>query len=107
MESDPKEDRAKRAYDHLHLLHTIHGDDVAGRWVAISLSDGRCDMHLYPTKSDAVRFQLHETQCAYFCFQGLPMLRELRFFLDFNEELYDQGFNLADPATYVNPEAML
>lgn len=105
--TDPKAERAKRAYDHLRLLHTIHGPDCAGRWVAISLSDGRCDMRLYESKAEAVRFQLHPTQCAYFCFQGVPLLKELRYYLDFNEELYDKGFELADPDTYVNPEALL
>jgi hypothetical protein len=100
-------ERAKRAYDHLRLLHSIHGDDVAGRWVAISLSDGSCDNRLYETKAEAVRFQLHETQCAYFNFAGVPKLEELRYYLDANEQLYDAGFSLEDPATYFNPEALL
>jgi hypothetical protein len=100
-------ERAKRAYDHLRLLHTIHGDDVAGRWVAIFLSDGSCDNKLYDSKAEAIRFQLHETQCAYFCFNGIPKLTELAFFLDFNEKCYDADMSLADPATYLNPEAML
>lgn len=102
-----KEDRAKRAYDHLRLMHTLHGDDCGGRWVAISLSDGSCDMHLYESKAEAIRYQLHETQCAYLCFQGIPLLNELRYYLDMNEELYNNGFSLDDPATYVNPEAIL
>lgn len=104
---DPKAERAKRAYDHLRLLHTVHGNDVAGKWVAISLADGRCDNRLYETKAEAVRFQLHETQCAYFHFAGIPMQNELRYYLDMNEELYDAGFSLADPDTQLNPEAML
>lgn len=105
--NDPKAERALRAYEHLRLLHMVHGDNCGGRWVAISLSDGACDMHLYDSKAEAIRFQLHETQCAYFCFTGVPMLKELRYYLDMNEQLYDAGFALEDPATYVNPEAML
>lgn len=100
-------ERAKRAHDHISLLHTIHGDDVHGRWIAIFLSNGSCDNQLYGSKAEAARFQLHETQCAYFCFTGLPLLKEMEFFLNINEELYDQGFELADPNTYVNPEALL
>lgn len=100
-------ERAQRAYEHLRLLYTIHGTDCAGRWVAISLADGRCDMRLYESKAESVRWQLHPTQCAYFNFQGVPLLKELRYFLDFCEEAYDEGFELADPDTYLNPEAIL
>ncbi|MEU0398359.1 hypothetical protein ABZ208_37575 [Streptomyces sp. NPDC006208] len=100
-------ERAKRAYDHLRLLHSIHGDGCAGRWIAISLADGRCDNRLYDSKAEAIRFQLHETQCAYFCFAGVPLLKEIQYFLDANETLYDAGFSLSDPATYLNPEALL
>jgi hypothetical protein len=64
-------------------------------------------MRLYGSKQEAARFQLHETQCAYFCFSGVPLIKELQFYLDFHEKLYDEGFELADPNTYVNPEAML
>lgn len=64
-------------------------------------------MRLYESKAEAIRFQLHETQCAYFFFAGVPLLNELRYFLDMNETLYDAGFSLCDPETYVNPEAML
>jgi hypothetical protein len=104
---DAKAARAQRAYEHLSLMHAMHGTDCGGRWVAISLADGACDMRLYETKAEAIRFQLHETQCAYFFFSGVPMLKELRYFLDMNEALYDAGLSLSDPNTYVNPEAML
>lgn len=102
------EDRAKRAFDHLNLMVTARGwAECRDRWVAISLSDGACDQHPYASKAEAVRYQLHETQCAYLNFSGMPTLNELRFFLDTNEQLYDQGLSLADPSTYVNPEALL
>lgn len=99
--------RAQRAFEHLNLLRIVHGADLQGRWVAISLADGSCDQRLYASKREAVRFQLHETQCAYVCVTGVPTLGELRYFLDENERLYDSGYSLADPDTYVNPEAML
>lgn len=100
-------ERAKRAYEHLQLLRTIHGDDCNGRWVAIHLSDGHCDNRLYASKAEATRFQLHETQCAYFCMSGDFQAVEVRFYLDFCERLYDAGFELSDPNSYLNPEAIL
>lgn len=100
-------ERGKRAHEHLRMMHTVHGDDCGGRWVAIYLADGSCDMRLYESKAEAIRFQLHETQCAYFCFTGVPMQKEIQYFLDANEQLYDAGFSLEDPASYLNPEAML
>lgn len=99
--------RAQRAHEHLALYQMVHGSEGMNRWLAISLADGSCDQKPYATKAEAVRFQLHETQCAYLFFNGMPLLKELRFFLDTCEELYDAGMSLADPNTYVNPEFIL
>lgn len=99
--------RAQRALEHLQLTTLVHGADAQNRWLAISLADGSCDQRPYATKAEAVRFQLHETQCAYLFFNGMPTLGELRLFLDLNEELYDAGMSLADPDTYINPECIL
>lgn len=99
--------RAQRAYEHLQLYGMVHGQEGMNRWLAISLADGSCDQKPYATKAEAIRFQLHETQCAYLFFTGMPKLNELRYFLDTCEQLYDSGFSLADPDTYVNPEFIL
>jgi hypothetical protein len=99
--------RAQRAFEHLNLFRLVHGADAEGKWVAISLADGACDQKPYASKREAVRFQKYETQCAYLCVTGMPTLGELRYFLDENEQLYDQGLSLADPDSYVNPEALL
>lgn len=100
--------RAQRAHEHLNLLRVVQGEaSLSGRWVAISLADGSIKQETYDTKQEAVRFQLHETQCAYLCITGFPTLGEMRYFLDENENLYDAGMRLADPDVYVNPEAML
>lgn len=99
--------RAQRAHEHLNLYKVVHGTEGMNRWVAISLADGSCDQHPYATKQEAVRHQLHETQCAYLFFTGMPTLGEVRLYLDMNEELYDAGMSLADPDTYVNPEFFL
>lgn len=99
--------RAKTAYEHISLIRLGTGDSALNRWVAISLADGKCDQNLYGSKAEAVRFQVHETQCAYLSLSGWPTQGEVRAFLDMNEELYDAGFRLDDPTTYINPEAML
>lgn len=104
--TDAQTDRARRAFDHLRFLRTTHGSDCNGRWVAIKLSDGSCDQRLYDSKAEAIRFQLHETQCAYFFFPpDVEMdVQEVGQFLAINEQLYDAGMCLSDPDTYVNPE---
>lgn len=99
--------RANRALEHLNLIRMANGGDCDGKWVAISLADGSSDQRLYASKAEAIRFQLHETQCAYLFWNGIPRLGELRYFLDENENLFDQGFRLADPDSYLNPEFML
>lgn len=99
--------RAQRAHEHLNIVRLAHGEQALGRWVAIFLGDGSCDQNLYGSKAEAIRFQLHETQCAYLCIDGWPTLGEMRAFLDMTEELYDAGMSLADPNRYINPGAFL
>lgn len=73
-------------------------NDWAGHWVAIRLSDGGSDSVAYETKAKAVRFQLHEMQCAYIKVPPDGMEpRAARTFLDMNRKLYDAGFRLSDP----------
>jgi hypothetical protein len=55
-------DEAKRFSEQVNL-HLICGN--AYRWVAIRLSDGGSDGVLYDSGADAIRHQLHETQCGY------------------------------------------
>lgn len=70
----------------------------AGRWIAARLSDGGTDGNVYDTKAEAIRFQLHETQCAYIKVPlgGMPPLEATRY-LEIHRELYDAGARLADP----------
>lgn len=99
--------RAQRAHEHLNLYEAAHGKEGLNRWIAVSLMDGACDLRAYSTKAEAARYQPRERECAYIFLNGYPTLGELRLLLDVNEELYDQGYELADPDTYVNPEAIL
>lgn len=69
-----------------------------GWWVAIRLSDGGSDGVMYDTRDTCVKFQLHETQCAYIQIQpdtGNP--REISRYLQICRGLYDQGLKLSDP----------
>lgn len=95
-------DRAQRVSDTVnnHLVGTLGG--AAGRWVAVRLSDGTSDGQLYDTKSDAVRHQLHETQCAYICITPDGMSpSSAALYLRFTEGLYAAGARVADPDTHV------
>lgn len=98
------DDRAKNCYDTImQLVHDIDVDTrmFAHAWVAIRLSDGGSDGQLYDKKQAAVRFQLHEMQCAYFSFRfapnGFSSAKEAAIFLAWHEAAYDAGMRLPDP----------
>ena len=69
-----------------------------GKWIAVRMSDGKTDGNIYDTKSDAIRHQLHEFQCAYIKVPlgGMPASHATRF-LAVNRKLYDAGARIADP----------
>lgn len=93
-------DRAQRCSDAVTLALLGQGRGVVGKWVAVSLADGRSDGNVYDRKSDAIRHQLHETQCAYICIPPDGMtLRQAANYLRFTEGLYRVGARLADPDT--------
>lgn len=102
----PSWDRARRCSDTvtLHILaHTSAGDpfpDWNGPqpWIAVRLSDGTSDGKLYPTKRDAIRFQLYENQCAYLTIPPDGMtVRQAHSYLRLTEQMYNAGVRLADP----------
>lgn len=88
-------DDARRCSDTI-TTHAVAG--MAGRWAAIRLSDGGSDGVCYETRADAVRHQLHETQCAYVRIppDGMPAEHAARY-LAFHRRCYDAGFRLTDP----------
>jgi hypothetical protein len=88
-------DAGKRCSDTI-ALHILAGK--AGWWAAIRLSDGGSDNTAYATKRDAIRFQLHETQCAYVCIPPDEMPpHDADRFMKINRDLYDNGFRITDP----------
>jgi hypothetical protein len=98
------DDAAKRAYDAVRELATFNDYDTRVKqspWVALRLSDGESDGRLYDTKRDAVRHQLHEMLCAYFCFRNAPSgfatYRDAAIYLAWNRAAYDSGMRMPDP----------
>lgn len=88
-------DAAKRCSDTVRL-HIVAG--AAGKWAAIRLADGGSDNVAYDTRADAIRHQLHETQCAYVKIPPDDMPPEhAESYLAFHRKAYDAGFRLTDP----------
>ena len=93
-------DEARRACDQVNLHIAALGHESYGKWVAIRLSDGGSDGVLYDTRPDAIRHQLHEQLCAYFCippFGSMLTPREAEAFLSYARSLYDAGYRIPDP----------
>lgn len=101
-------DRTKRACEEINIHYHALGREAAGQWVAIRLSDGGSDGHLYGSKMEATRFQLHEHQCAYICLppMGEMSLKEVHRFLEVNEMAYDAGGRLEDAGTHIVPRGL-
>jgi len=107
METPQQEhDAARRCSDTVNAMLTFHGENAAGRWVAVRLSDGGSDGVLYDSKEDAVDHQLHETLCAYICIlpTGMPV-EHAKSYLRTNRKLYDAGMRLSDPDKHVQMPA--
>jgi hypothetical protein len=98
-------DRTKRAWEEITAACEDFGDNAAGWWIAIRLSDGGSDRTLYPSKMDAVKYQLHEKQCAYLCIHpfGEMSIKDVHRYLELNEKIYDAGGRLEDEGTHVVP----
>jgi hypothetical protein len=74
--------------------------ELRNKWLAIRLSDGGSDGTIYDSKQDAVKHQIDEFQCAYFCFRnclGGISAREAERFLVYVRAAYKAGFRLPDP----------
>lgn len=69
-----------------------------GRWIAGRLSDGGTDGKVYDTRPDAIRAQLHETQCLYVCVIPTPMPpAEAAQLILITRNAYDAGFRITGP----------
>lgn len=95
-------DEGRRCSEAVNLHLESLGAEAIGKWVAIRLSDGGSDGILYDKKADAVRFQLHEFQCAYVCIPpgGMPP-NEADVYLRVHRQMYDAGVRFADPDKHV------
>lgn len=88
-------DAANRASDCIRL-HILAGK--AGMWAAIRLSDGSSDGVAYPSRGDAIRHQLHETQCFYVKvpWDDMPPAHAERLIIS-ARRVYDAGLRFTDP----------
>lgn len=91
----PVTDRGRRLSEHVAAARAIGGQ---GRWIAARLSDGGTDGTVYDSKSDAVKHQVHETQCAYIVVPPAAMPpHEATAYLELHERMYASGYRLQDP----------
>lgn len=103
METPQEElDAGRRCADAYNFQLAVHGENAAGKWIAVRLIDGGSDAKLYDTKADAIRFQLHETMCAYICLLPTRMpVEDALSVLRVHRKLYEAGARLSDPDRHV------
>lgn len=89
-------DASRRATDAM-LLHVLADPHNGGRWMAIRLADGETDGTTYATKGEAYRYQDDPTRCCYARIHNTVTYREMSTFLNYNRQLYDEGFRMPDP----------
>jgi len=94
-------DAARRMADYINVkVVSQPWDAICNGWLAIRLADGSCDGVLYDTRQDAIRHQLHEQLCAYFCMRnalGGANPRDCQIYLNIHRHAYDNGGRLAEP----------
>lgn len=91
-------DAARHCSDAVNTHVTALGWEATKRWVAVRLSDGISDGVLYDTRRDAIRHQLHETQCAYICITPGGMNPcQAESYLKMHRQIYDAGAHFIDP----------
>lgn len=101
LASSEEWDSAKRLSDIVNSICVYQPLDVVlNSWIAARLSDGGTDGNLYDSRREAVRHQVHPTQCAYlslrFAPAGMPV-QEAHAFLKFTRDAYDNGMMFIDP----------
>lgn len=87
-------DAARRAADVMRLHQVALSSDelMAGRYVALRLSDGGSDNIVYETRAAAITHQLHETMCLYMRIPLTPISdAELDTLLWYARRKYDSG----------------
>lgn len=94
--SDSRYSEAAHRCSDIVRMHIMAG--ARDRWVAIRLSDGGTDGATYDSRSDAIRHQLHETQCAYLLIPWDDLApRSAETYLRHVRDLYGRGIPLSHP----------
>jgi hypothetical protein len=94
-------DAAKRLSGIVNSMVVLHPTDVViNSWIAVSLADGGTDGVLYDSRANAVKHQIHETQCAYLSLRAAPAgmgVQEAYVYIKFHRDAYNAGYRLTDP----------
>lgn len=92
-------DAAKRLADTYNLHRVALGLDAVGKWIAVSLAEGRSDNVLYDSKLDCVKRQHHNESYYAFIKVGPSGMDECEaeVMLRTNRTLYENGMRMADP----------
>lgn len=92
----PVSDDGKRLSEAVKVAIAAGGRE---RWLAVRLSDGGTDGNIYDTRKDAVRHQLHESQCFYMLIPpgGDMPAHEATAFIEFHRRREAAGMSMVDP----------
>jgi hypothetical protein len=99
-------DAAKRVAD-VYTLHRIAAPyENLGKWIAVSIQDGRSDNVLYDSKYDAVRHQHHNE--LWYAFLPIGMhdvtVCDAEIFLRIHRKMFDKGIKMVDRDSVRMPE---
>jgi hypothetical protein len=102
-------DAAKRISDTTYLHKAAVGWDSVGKFIACSLSDGKCGTDLYDSHYDAVR--MHPNESDLYCYirlrpEGMTVC-EAEIFLKVARQAHAAGFRLTDPDKRENNRALI
>lgn len=99
-------DPAKRCADKVNLVIAAEGTEAVGRWLAVKLADGDCDLTVYPDQASAVNaMKPYERE---YCYTRIPRqwmtLCEAESWLRMNRMRYDAGMGtMPDPRDVIPP----
>jgi hypothetical protein len=99
-------DPAKRCADKVNLVIAAEGTEAVGKWLAVRLDSGDCDLTVYPHQADAVRAMMpYEREHCYIRVPRQWITQcEAESFLRFNRMRYDAGMGtMPDPRDVIRP----
>lgn len=99
-------DAAKRCADSVNLVIAAEGTEAVGKWLAVKVADGSCDLTVYPSQDAAVRsMRPYERE---YCYTRVPRqwmtLCEAESWIRMNRMRYQAGMGtMPDPRQLIRP----